>query len=271
MTTYQTLISTEELAGHLNDPDWAVIDCRFVLTDTEQGRRAYRQRHIAGAAYAHLDEDLSGPIIPGQTSRHPLPAVEHFVRTLSDWGVDDRVQVVAYDALGGAIAARLWWMLRWLGHEAVAVLDGGWPRWQAEGRPTHSGTESHRPRNFAPHPVPELLVSTDDVEQIRLDAAHRLIDSRSADRFRGENETLDPVAGHIPGAVSLPFAGNLGADGCFLPAETLEARFQDSLGAVPAERTVFYCGSGVTAAHNILALNHDVNSCSSGKDLVDDK
>mgnify|MGYP001827696937 CR=1 FL=1 len=256
MMTYQTLISTEALAAHLKDPDWAVVDCRFALTDTEQGRRAYRQSHIAGAVYAHLDEDLSGPIIAGQTSRHPLPSVEHFVRTLSDWGVDERVQVVAYDALGGAIAARLWWMLRWLGHGAVAVLDGGWPRWQAEGRPTRSDPESRQPRGFVPHQVPELLVSADDVEQIRLDAAHRLVDARSADRFRGENETLDPVAGHIPGAISLPFAGNLDADGSFLPAETLAAQFQDPLGAVPAERTVFYCGSGVTAAHNILAMAH---------------
>lgn len=253
---YTTLISTAELNQHLTRPDWAVIDCRFVLTDTENGRQAYRQTHIAGAVYAHLDEDLSGPIIRGQTGRHPLPEIETLVQTLSNWGIDAGVQVVAYDDSGGAIAARPWWLLRWLGHQAVAVLDGGWQRWQAEERPIRSGVETRPARNFTPQPQPHLLADAAEVLKIRTDPTFRLLDSRSADRYRGQNETLDPVAGHIPGAICTPYAENLGPDGRFLPMETLRSRFQISLGDVPAERAIFYCGSGVTAAHNVLALAH---------------
>lgn len=254
--SYTTLISTAELLPHLNEPDWVVVDCRFALSDTGLDRREYLQRHIAGAVYAHLDEDLSGPIIRGKTGRHPLPAVETFARTLSNWGIDHQVQVVAYDSLGGAIAARLWWLLRWLGHGGVAVLDGGWPRWERAEHPTRSGTESREPRDFIPHPRPELLVETNDVAKIRTDPSFRLFDARSADRYQGENETIDPVAGHIPGAISLPYAGNLDEEGSFLPLQDLKARFQAQLGDVPPEQAVFYCGSGVTAAHNLLAMAH---------------
>lgn len=254
--SYTTLISTEELSAHLEDPDWAIIDCRFSLADTALGRREYEQRHIAGAVYAHLDEDLSGPIIPGQTGRHPLPEIDAFAQTLSKWGIDEQAQVVAYDSLGGAIAARLWWMLRWLGHEAVAVLDGGWPRWKKEGRPAAGGVETRKPRRFTPHPRPELLVNAGQVQELRANPAYRLFDARSADRYRGENETLDPVAGHIPGALSLPFGDNLAQDGAFLPVEELRARFEAQMSRVPAQYVVFYCGSGVTAAHNVLAMAH---------------
>lgn len=254
--SYTTLISTEELSAHLEDPDWAIIDCRFSLADTALGRREYEQRHIAGAVYAHLDEDLSGPIIPGQTSRHPLPEIDAFAQTLSKWGIDEQAQVVAYDSLGGAIAARLWWMLRWLGHEAVAVLDGGWPRWEKEDRPAAGGVETRKPRRFTPHPRPELLVNAGQVQELRANPAYRLFDARSADRYRGENETLDPVAGHIPGALSLPFGDNLARDGAFLPVEELRARFEAQMSRVPAQHVVFYCGSGVTAAHNVLAMAH---------------
>jgi len=254
--SYTTLISTEELSAHLEDPNWAVIDCRFSLADTEQGRREYEQNHIAGAVYAHLDEDLSGPIIPGQTSRHPLPEVDTFAQTLSNWGVDESVQVVAYDSMDGAIAARLWWMLRWLGHQAVAVLDGGWPKWQKEGRPAHSGVETRQPRQFTPRPRPELLVDAERVMALRNDPGYRLFDARSADRYRGENETLDPVAGHIPGARSLPYGDNVAEDGTLCPVEELRARFEAQMERVPAWQVVFYCGSGVTAAHNVLAVAH---------------
>ena len=253
---YTTLISPQELAANLNNPNWAVVDCRFALTDTGQGRREYRQSHIAGAVYAHLDEDLSGPIIPGKTSRHPLPAIDTFVEIISKWGIDNDTQVVAYDSAGGAMASRLWWMLRWLGHEAVAVLDGGWSAWQREGLPTGSGEESRPPKTFIPHPRPELLVQADEVLQLRADPAYRLFDSRSADRYRGENETLDPVAGHIPGALPLPYGSNLDKDGRFHPASQLKARFEEQFGDIPAGHTIFYCGSGVTAAHNALAVAH---------------
>jgi len=254
--TFTTLISAEALATRLADPSWVVVDCRFSLADTEQGRREYQAGHIPGALYAHLDEDLSGPIIPGETSRHPLPAVDRFVDTLSAWGIGNDTQVVAYDSMGGAIAARLWWMLRWVGHEAVAVLDGGWPAWQKEGRPSRSGIERREPRRFTPALRPELALDAATVEKIRTDSNYRLFDARSADRYRGENETLDPVAGHIPGAISLPFGENVGEDGCFLAADALKARFEAHLSDTPADRTVFYCGSGVTAAHNALAMLH---------------
>jgi thiosulfate/3-mercaptopyruvate sulfurtransferase len=252
---YTTLISTTVLAGHLAEPDWAIIDCRFSLADTEQGRRSYHESHIPGASYAHLDEDLSGPIIPGRTGRHPLPEIAVLAETFSAWGLDDRVQVVAYDNMAGALAARLWWMLRWLGHEAVAVLDGGWPAWTGEGRPVESESRARPARHFRPRPRPELLASAEEVLAVRLDPAYRLVDARSADRFRGENETLDPVGGHIPGAISAPYSENL-VEGRFRSPEALRARYSELLGQVPVGQAVFYCGSGVTAAHNLLALAH---------------
>ncbi|MCB9076138.1 MAG: sulfurtransferase [Anaerolineaceae bacterium] len=254
--TYTTLISAEELAEQLFEPGWVVVDCRFVLTDVDRGRQDYQASHIAGAVYAHLDEDLSGPIIPGQTGRHPLPDIDKLARALSGWGIDQKTQVVAYDGGGGGIAARLWWLLRWLGHNAVAVLDGGWANWPQFGYPVRSGIEANTAKTFTPRPRPELIFDAEAVEKIRTDPAYRLGDARGADRFRGENETLDPVAGHIPGAISLPFAANLGPDQRFLPVEKLKERFQAALEETPAEHTVFYCGSGVTAAHNVLAMVH---------------
>lgn len=253
---YTTLISVQELRNHIDDPDWAIIDCRFSLEDAERGRHAYLNAHIPGAVYAHLNEDLSGQIIPGRTGRHPLPPQEKFIQTLSKWGIGPDVQVVAYDDKGGSMAARLWWMLRWVGHDAVAVLNGGWPQWQKNNYPARSGTEIRKPEIFIPKIRNDLLFRADDVLDIVNNSNFRLLDSRSADRYRGENETIDPVAGHIPGAVSAPFSENLNPDGCFLSQEELRARFLKLLDDVPPERTVFYCGSGVTAAHNLLALAH---------------
>ncbi len=254
---YTALLTAAELADHLADPDWVVMDCRFSLGDAGRGRSDYLRSHIPGALYAHLNEDLSGPVIPGQTGRHPLPDVDALVRTFSRWGIGPGVQVVAYDDMGGAMAAaRLWWLLRWVGHDAVAVLDGGWPRWQQEGHETRSGIQTRAPRAFTPHPRPDLLMSASDVLAVLHHPEYRLIDSRSADRYRGENETIDPVAGHIPGAVSAPYLDNLGSDGLFQVSEDLRARFQALLGDRPADRAIFYCGSGVTAAHNLLAVAH---------------
>ncbi len=253
---YTTLISTADLQRHLSNLDWAIVDCRFSLDNTERGREAYLGSHIAGAVYAHLDEDLSGPIMPGKTGRHPLPSVEMFVQVLSSWGIDDQVQVVAHDDAGGAMAARLWWMLRWLGHPNVAVLDGGWPEWERKSHPVRSGMESRSARSFTPRVRPELVVDAEEIERIRNDLSSRLFDARKTDRYRGENETVDRVAGHIPGAISVPYAENLNSDGLFLPAEQLKARFVSHLGDVPVEKTVVYCGSGVTATHNVLAMAH---------------
>lgn len=253
---YTTLISATELTRRLDDPDWVVIDCRFSLADTERGRRDYLAAHIPGALYAHLDEDLSGPVVAGQTGRHPLPDSEAFARKLGGWGIGDGVQVVAYDDSTGGIAARLWWMLRWLGHDAVAVLDGGWAHWSKAGFPVRAGQESKPARLFEARPRPELLVNTATVEAMSQDSRPGLFDSRTADRYRGQNETIDPVAGHIPGAICAPYPENIGPDGLFLPRAELRVRFEALLGDTPAERAVFYCGSGVTAAQNLLAIAH---------------
>ena len=251
---YSTLISTEDFSAQVNNPTWVTIDCRFSLAEPESGRQAHEKAHIPGSIYAHLDQDLSGPIITGQTGRHPLPEVDVFSNRLGHWGVGPGVQVVLYDDSGGAIAARLWWMLRWLGHDAVAVLNGGWPLWVAEGRPTQSGLESYQSRRFTPRPRPSMLISTRVVNQKRNEPGSCLYDSRSADRYRGENETIDPVAGHIPGATSAPYLDNIDPSGLFFSQEHLRNRFLILLDGQPPEKAIFYCGSGVTAAHNLLAL-----------------
>ena len=253
--SYTTLISTTKLAQNLTDPDWAIFDCRFSLADPERGRRDYAQAHLPGAIYAHLNEDLSAPIVPGVTGRHPLPAIDELAARFSEWGIDEQVQVVAYDDSGGSIAARLWWMLHWLGHDAVAVLDGDWRKWKSEGHPTHGGIAIRSARRFVPHPRSVLLITTDDIER-RLHPDNKLFDSRTSDRYHGENETIDPIAGHIPGAISAPYPDNLHPDGSFRSDEELYQRFTTLLGDTPAEHAAFYCGSGVTAAQNILALKH---------------
>ena len=254
---YTTLISTTDLAQRLADPDWVSLDCSFLLNDPEHGRRAYQQAHIPGAIYAHLDEDLSGSNVRGLTGRHPLPAVEAITATFSKWGIDSKTQVVAYDDAGGAIAAaRVWWLLRWLGHANVAVLDGGWQHWLRENRPTHSGVEQRTARTFRPQPRPDWIATAQDTLEMTRDPYAKVVDVRNADRYRGENETIDPIAGHIPGALSAPYAGNLDADGKFLPADQLHAKYQSLLGRTAIDHTAFYCGSGVTAAHSVLAAAH---------------
>ena len=254
---YKTLVSIQTLETHLKDPKWAIVDCRFSLTNSEYGRRTYLETHIPGAIYAHLNEDLSGPIIPGKTGRHPLPPIPTFVNTLTNWGIDTSIQVVTYDDVGGSLAAaRLWWMLRWLGHENVAVLDGGWQNWYRGGLPIRAGNETRSPREFTPLPRPEEVITTDEVETLRQDSNYCLLDSRTPERYSGKEETIDPLAGHIPGALSAPHLDNLDDDGQFLPPKELRNRFEKILNGVPPERTVFYCGSGVTAAQNILALSH---------------
>jgi thiosulfate/3-mercaptopyruvate sulfurtransferase len=253
--TFSTILSVADLANHLDDPNWAIIDCRFRLTAPDQGEKAYQKAHIRGAVYAHLDRDLSGPIIKGVTGRHPLPGVEKISAVFSNLGIDSETQVVAYDDLGGALAAvRVWWLLRWLGHEAVAVLDGGWQAWVKEGFDMREGIEIRKPRKFVPHPRNELVTSTEDVEMMRKNPRYRVLDARAADRFRGENETIDPIPGHIPGAVSAPYANNLKPDGTFRSPDDLRALYQQILGEVESDHVACYCGSGVTSVHNILAM-----------------
>jgi thiosulfate/3-mercaptopyruvate sulfurtransferase len=254
---YKTIIPAEVLAEHLQDDYLVIIDCRFTLGDDVRGTSNYQQAHIPGAVYAHLDNDLCGSIIPGKTGRHPLPDVDWLVDRFSRWGVSSEVQVVAYDDWPGngiPVAARLWWSLRWLGHEKAAVLDGGWDGWTQAAYPTASGTEEQARAVFVPLQKPELFAGSTLVDNMRQDPASRVVDSRSSDRYRGENETIDTVAGHIPGAISLPYLDNFDASGLFHPASKLRKKFKDILGDIPASDVAFYCGSGVTAAVNVLAM-----------------
>lgn len=255
VTRHTTLIVHEALAALVERGAAAVIDCRFSLGDTEAGRRAYLAGHVPGAVYAHLDEDLSGPVAPKRTGRHPLPDPDAFRRRLEQWGVGDGRQVVAYDDQGGAIAARLWWMLRWLGHDAVAVLDGGWTAWRAAGGAAETDVPRPAPGRLTPRLRPELVASADDVESARESADQRVLDARALERFRGDVEPIDPVAGHIPGARSFPLTENL-ESGRFRSAAEIRERMRRVLGEVSPERAIVYCGSGVTACHVLLAAEH---------------
>ncbi len=249
---FSNLIQPSELAPHLSDPDWAVFDCRFYLVEPSRGEAEYEKEHLPGAIYAHLDRDLSGPRT-GKNGRHPMPSVEVMTERFSRWGIDEKVQVVAYDTSQGQMAARLWWMLRYLGHDAAAVLDGGLQRWNAAGLPLPSGTESREPRRFRAQPRESMRIDVETLERER--TGRLLIDARAPERFRGEVEPFDPVKGRIPGARNHPTASSLAADGRFLPPDELRARFQSILENHPIESVVSYCGSGVTACHNLLAMD----------------
>ena len=239
------VVSVERLAEQLDDPDLRIIDCRFELDDPTAGRRRYEAGHIPGAVYVSLDDDLSAPPSVG---RHPLPDLATFAQRFGDLGVGDSHRVVAYDDAGGAHAARLWWMRRAAGHPRVTVLDGGWRAWVTAGLPISDETPS-----YAPAPSSAVTEWPDVIERgelaNRLDEV-TLIDARAPERYRGEVEPLDPVAGHIPGAINLPYAGNLGRDGRFLPPGDLRSRYGTAAGG----QVVVYCGSGVTACHDILAM-----------------
>jgi thiosulfate/3-mercaptopyruvate sulfurtransferase len=253
-----TLIGTAELAARLDDRDWVSIDCRFELTRPEWGEQAFAAGHIPHALYAHLDRDLSGPRRAG-SGRHPLPEVGALADTFSRFGIDEKVQVVAYDQGPGTFAARLWWLLRWLGHAQVAVLDGGLAAWQRAGLPLSNERPMRPARRFAARPAAEWVVTTEAIATaLAAGSLARgeplLVDARGADRFAGENETIDPVAGHIPGAHSHPFAGNLDALGQFRAPEELRRAWTVTLRGRPPAALVAMCGSGVTACHNLLAL-----------------
>ncbi len=244
------LLSTQALSTHLADPAWAVIDCRFDLAKPGWGEAEYRAAHIPGAVYAHLDRDLSG-LLTGRNGRHPLPDVETFKARLGRWGVGPGVQVAVYDQSDGMFASRLWWMLRALGHESVAVLEGGWIKWQAEGRPQRAGDEARPSVVFTGAERLAGTVTPDEAGRLAQDPDTRLLDARAPERYRGETEPIDPVAGHIPGAVNLPYTENLGADGRFKSFEALRALY----GSLDPARLVVHCGSGVTACHTLLAMD----------------
>lgn len=250
---FRTLVDSEELARHLGDPTWVVFDCRFKLADVHAGRRAYEAEHIPGARYADLDIDLSGPKTP-VSGRHPLPDADLLAKKLGQWGIDASKQVVAYDEGNGALAARFWWLLRWLGHRCVAVLDGGYAAWRQEGRATETRVPVPAPAHFEPRVEDTLWVCTTEVETMLEKSNRLLIDARSSARFRGKQETLDSVAGHIPGAVNRPFEANLDSTGRFLPAARLHEEFTGLVAGRPANAVIHSCGSGVTACHNLLAM-----------------
>jgi thiosulfate/3-mercaptopyruvate sulfurtransferase len=252
---YDTLVSVDQLAAALEAATPPlVLDCSFELTHLDAGRQAYAAGHIPGAAYVHLEHHLSAEKT-GSNGRHPLPSREAFAATMAGLGVDRDTQVVAYDNAGGMYAARLWWMLRWAGHRDVAVLDGGIAAWKAAGRAVSTTESPRRPAgNFT---LAEALVSTVSYEQVKanIDSGHKLVlDARAPDRFRGENETMDPIGGRIPGARNRLFRDNLGADGRFKPAGQLRAEIEAITGGKPAAALVNQCGSGVTACHNLLAM-----------------
>lgn len=251
--TSTTLASIDDLAAHLNDPNWIVCDCRHDLTNYEAGRRAYAKSHIPGARFLHLDEDLSGPRT-GANGRHPLPHPITFTLRLGALGIDNGKQVIAYDASGGCYAARLWWMLRWVGHARAAVLDGGWGGWANAANAVTAESPATRATTFNPDLQPRHAVEAAFIAANLNGAEVCILDARSPDRFRGENETLDPVAGHIPGAVNRFFKLNLGTDGRFKPAIQLNDEFATLLGARNPASVVHQCGSGVTACHNLLAM-----------------
>jgi len=247
------LITAADLAEHLDDPAWRIIDCRFDLRQPAAGEAGYHEGHIPGALYAHLDRDLSGPITP-DSGRHPLPDPQRLRETFSTWGIDSDSQVICYDAQANAYAGRLWWLLRWLGHERVAVLDGGLNAWEAGNNPFDTATPAITPSTFRGNPHPDMLVTTQELVT-RFDSnTQRLIDVRTPERYAGETEPFDPVAGHIPGAYNLPYQNNLDSSDRYLPAEALKKMYRRVLDDVAPEHCIVMCGSGVTACQSLIAL-----------------
>ncbi len=252
---YNTLISTSELAPRNQDKGWLIVDCRFDLSKPEWGNSDYISSHIPGAVYAHLDRDLSSPKLP-TTGRHPLPDPDRIINLFSSWGIDQQTQVVVYDTSGGSFAVRLWWLLRYFGHEAVAVLDGGFQKWVRDGYPVEAGPVTKNPSQFEPAAPLEKIVDASEVLTLLDNLGYRLIDARSEKRYRGEEEPIDPIAGHIPGALNRFHGMNLKPDGTFLSPEELAYQFKILLGEVPSDRTIVYCGSGVTSIHHLLAMRY---------------
>jgi thiosulfate/3-mercaptopyruvate sulfurtransferase len=255
--TYTTLISTEELAENLENPNFLIIDVRFTLDDESWGERVYQETHIPGAIFADVSKDLSGEIIPGKTGRRPFPTVEAFTKTLSNWGITPETQVVCYDAESGLMAAsRLWLMFRWMGHEKVAVLDGGIKIWQSEGRALDKTVRQLTTSSFVPKVREELFASVTEVDAVRNDPGHCVFDSRGAEGYHGGGKYYDPVRGHIAGAGLADRAHTLTEDGHFRSAQELKTHYANLIGEVTPANTIFYCGSGITAAQNVLAMKH---------------
>ncbi len=251
---YTTLIGADELARHLDDPAFVIVDVRHELAQPEHfGEAQYANAHVPGALFVHLDRDLSARKT-GRNGRHPLPTPENAAALFGRLGIDATKQVVAYDQDSGMYASRLWWMLRWLGHDTAAVLDGGFAGWLRAGRPASAEARTPKPTTFMPRHVRPTISAT-GIEASLPRHALLLLDARAAERYRGDHETIDPVAGHIPGALNRPYTRNLAADGTFRSVRELRSEFDGMLHGRSPEDLVHYCGSGVSACHNLLAMS----------------
>lgn len=248
-----SLVAVSELKARLSDADWCAIDCRHDLMDVELGRRQYAQGHIPGAQFASIDDDLSGPKT-GTNGRHPLPDRARLAAKFAAWGIGSDTQIVAYDASGGQFAARLWWLARWLGHDKVALLDGGWPLWLAETGLASIEPSARPPGRFTAGESLEGVVSAHELQRLLVNHSALLVDARAPERYEGRLEPIDPVAGHIPGAISRFWQTNL-ADGRFKPAAQLRAEYEQLLAGRSPAQMVAQCGSGVTACHHLLAMH----------------
>jgi len=251
---HTTLISTDTLASHLDDA-WVIVDCRYDLHDEPWGSAQYRAGHIPGAVYASLSRDLSAPP-SGANGRHPLPCVEEMEATFGRLGISLGTQVAIYDQDAGMYASRMWWMLRYMGHDAAAVVDGGWAKWVREGRAVRTGEESRLVAVFVGRRRKELRLIVDHMETALGNPSVLLVDARAPERFEGKSEPLDRTPGHIPGAVNHFYKRNVTDEGLMLPVETLREQFAALLGDRSPDQVVMYCGSGVTACQNLLAMEH---------------
>ena len=251
--TYTTIVAGAVLAEHLDDPDWIILDCQHDLMQPAFGREAYAREHLPGARFVALDDDLAGPK-NGSNGRHPLPGVEALTAVFSRLGVSAGKQVVVYDGAQNMYAGRVWWTLKWLGHEAVALLDGGLGKWKADGRPLTTAVPAATPAVFTPHVNAAIKVDADYVAARLREGTARIIDARAPERYDGSQETIDPVGGHIPGALNRFWKSNVNADGTYKPAAVLRAEFEALLGGRAPAEVIQQCGSGVTALHNFVAM-----------------
>ncbi|WP_455221031.1 sulfurtransferase [Kaarinaea lacus] len=253
--TYSSIISADLLQQHLNDANWRIVDCRFNLKAPDEGMSLYKMEHIPNAIYAHLDHDLSAPV-SDTSGRHPLPDVETFKLKLGAWGIDTSKQVVVYDDAAGSYAARLWWMLRWLGHKSVAVLDGGFTLWKQQGLPTTNAIPHIEPATFVGQPNMDMLINSNALQEGLSKASICLIDVRDPQRYSGLEEPIDKVAGHIPGSINLPWKTNIADTGMYQSKAQLYDQYQKLLQDAAGKNVVFMCGSGVTACHSLVALEY---------------
>ena len=251
--THNTLVSATTLNENINNPKWIIIDCRFSLANSDAGSYAYRHGHLPNARYAHLNHDLSSTL-SDLNGRHPLPSFKLLANKLGAWSISNNTQIVVYDDAGGAFAARLWWLLKSLGHNKVAVLNGGIQHWQKQGYALTTTLPTQNPTTFRPYLNTTLWLTAGQLQNKLARKSICLIDARTPERYRGEQEPIDPVAGHIPGSLNRPFQLNFDSTGLFLPAESLNSQFKKVIGTTVPEQVVHYCGSGVTACHNLLAM-----------------